>query len=131
MSTKYAKALTLLLFTIYTVSANAMHPVLTDEQFQASMCILANQGVYLSATERQSGTPKDEAKALMKKELEALSKQFTNKTFTNAIGTVWHRILEGVYEMPIQPTVQDKEAFISDITQQSFLSCMNAVSVDR
>lgn len=131
MPTKYAKALMALLFAACTLSANAANPALTDEQLQASMCILANQGVYLSATERQAGTPKAKAKALMQKEFEALSKQFTNKKFTNAIQTVWYRTLEGIYEMPIQPTVQDKEAFISDITQQSFLSCMDAVSAGR
>lgn len=129
MMFKFAKILPLWAVIAVIPNAKAQQSALSNEQMQASMCILANQGVYLSASERQAGTSKAKAKAVIKKELDTLNQQFTNQTFTKAIGTVWYRALDDIYKMPIQNTAQQKQDFVSDITQQAFLSCMDNVSV--
>lgn len=128
MMFKVIKMLPLLAVIAMIPNAKAQQTALSNEQMQASMCILANQGVYLSASERQAKTPKSHAHALIKKELDTLSEKFTNQKFTEAIGAVWYRALEDIYQMPIQNTAQQKQDFVSDITQQAFLSCMDSVS---
>lgn len=100
---------------------------LSDEEVKAGICILANQGVHTVATERQAGTPKPQVKSLLDKQAQELSQKFSSPNFVSSVGQVWHEVLEDIYALPVLPSQSEKEAFVSDITQEAFLSCMSAL----
>lgn len=103
------------------------HANLNNEQLNAAICILANQGIHTSAVERQAGTSKQAAKTKLDQELTQVRSQFKDARFVDNIGKVWYRALDTIYGMPIQPNQADKEAFISGITQEAFQSCIDSL----
>lgn len=98
---------------------------LSDNELSAGICIIANQGVYTAASERQAGNNKAAAKKQLESDLKQLSKSFSNQKFIHSIGQIWYQSLDKVYQMPIMNSKSDKARFVSVVTEEAFLSCMN------
>lgn len=97
---------------------------LSNEQFGAAVCMLANQGIHTAASERQAGTSKQNTKAKLDKDLATLRQNIKNPRFIQSIQSVWYKALDTVYQKPVYKTKAEKDAFISGITQEAFRSCM-------
>ncbi len=95
------------------------------EEVNAASCVLASQGVYTAAVERQAGSDKKHAKKVLEKELKDIKKGFKNKEFVQFIETSWFNGLDIVYNMPVQNTEADKKAFIEQTMQAAFISCLD------
>ncbi len=119
---------TLLIASAIALPANANSAPLTDDELAASVCILATSGVYLAASERQAGSDKARTEALLAQELAELQQHFSNPVFVTRIGKLWKNALESVYQAPIAKTASAKQAFVSDLTEQSLMSCLHGDS---
>lgn len=119
------KLITLVFVSCFGLSSWAN---LSNEQLQAGICIIANQGIHTVATERQAGTSKQNAKVKLDKELVELKRRFKNPRFVQGIQGVWYRALDTVYQKPVYKTQAEKDAFVSGITQEAFTSCMESLS---
>ena len=95
------------------------------DEINAASCMVASQGVYTAAVERQAGSDKKKAKKALDKELRNIKKSFKNKEFVNFVETSWNNGLDIVYNMPVQTTDADKKAFIEQTTQAALISCMD------
>lgn len=96
-----------------------------DQELNVGMCMIATQGVYTAAIERQAGSQKSDAQKLLKKELKTVAQNFSNDNFIAFIENAWSNGLEIVYGMPIMTTPEDKETFVYEVTQAALVSCLN------
>lgn len=123
-------ALGLLITTLVqlcTQVSHAQQQAMTKEELQAGICIIANQGVHTVVTERQNGTAKSQTKKMLDNDLKKIRSSFKNTRFVQGIETAWYRALDDIYQMPIQKDTYSKQIFISGITEDAFISCMNNI----
>lgn len=120
---------TSIFFVITTaITAHAANPQSDHEKIQelnTSICILASQGAYTAAVERQAGTSKKQAKKVLEQDLQVLKKNFSQQSFLQFLETAWLNALDIIYEMPIQDNDHDKEKFVSEVMEVSLVSCLN------
>lgn len=95
-----------------------------DEQLVA-MCMVVTSGIHNVAEERQKGVSKQKAQKQLEKDINSLSKHFSNKNFVGFVGDSWKKGLDIIYTMPIQSTEQDKKAFVSQVVDRAFVSCLD------
>lgn len=110
------------------ITTHAANPQSDHEKIQelnTSICILASQGAYTAAVERQAGTSKKQAKKVLEQDLQVLKKNFSQQSFLQFLETAWLNALDIIYEMPIQDNDHDKEKFISEVMEVSLVSCLN------
>ncbi len=100
---------------------------LSDDEVRAGICIIANQGIYTVASERQAGKDKVSTKKQLDKELKQLGKKFNDQQFLQGISDVWYHSLDRVYQLPVFETPEEKEAFVSIVTEEAFMSCINSL----
>lgn len=127
MSMNFKKAVLIFVAIIasqtYAASENDERAAM--QEVNTGICMLASQGVYTAATELQAGSSKNKAKKVLKEDLKSISKSFSNAYFVKFIEEAWFNGLDIIYEMPVQKTKADKEAFISQVTEASLVSCLN------
>lgn len=110
------------------ITTHAANPQSDHEKIQelnTSICILASQGAYTAAVERQAGTSKKQAKKVLEQDLQVLKKNFSQQSFLRFLETAWLNALDIIYEMPIQDNDHDKEKFVSEVMEVSLVSCLN------
>lgn len=112
-------------FGLFATTQAMANTTLSNDEMRASICIIANQGVHTAASDRQAGKSKSVAKKQLDKDLNKLSKSFSNPQFISNIGQVWYQGLDKVYQMPVFETKSQKQQFVSVVTQEAFLSCMD------
>ena len=111
-----------LIFVLPTYANDSQ--VQIDEQTVA-MCMVVTSGVYNVAVEHQQGTSKQKAQKQLEKDINSLSKRFSDKNFVGFVGDSWKKGLNIVYTMPVQETKEDKEAFISQVVDRAFVACLD------
>ncbi len=121
---KFFKSVVLAAFVLGT-AATAHADTLSDDETYAGICIIANQGVYTAASQRQAGISKSAAKKQLDKDLAQLSKSFSSQHFVNNIRNVWYTSLDKVYQMPVMDNEDGKAQFVSIVTEEAFVSCMD------
>lgn len=99
---------------------------LSDDETYAGICIIANQGIYTAASQRQAGVSKSAAKKQLDKDLAQLSKAFSSQKFVSNISDVWYTSLDKIYQMPVMDNKEDKAQFVSIVTEEAFVSCMES-----
>lgn len=90
----------------------------------AYTCVLVTGGIYNIATHRQSGMSKQNAQKKMNEDLKYLSQKFTSKQFVGFVGQSWQNGLDIIYNMPVLKSEQDKQAFLSAVTNKAFDECL-------
>lgn len=90
----------------------------------AYTCVLVTGGIYNIATNRQSGMSKQNAQKKMNEDLKYLSQKFTSKQFVGFVGQSWQNGLDIIYDMPVLKSEQDKQAFLSAVTNKAFNECL-------
>lgn len=95
------------------------------QEVNVSICILASQGAYTAAVERQAGTSKSNAKKVLEQDLQVIQKNFSHQSFVQFVQMAWLNALDIVYEMPIQENERDKAQFISEVMEVSLVSCLD------
>lgn len=122
-SVKLLGLITLLLTSSAYANSNA---ALSGDEMDAGICIIATQGIHTAASERQAGTSQAQTKKKLDGELAKLNHSFKAQSqFINTIKNVWYGALKDIYQLPIAKTKDEKNAFVSDITEQAFVSCLN------
>ena len=111
-----------LIFVLPTYANDSQ--VQIDEQTVA-MCMVVTSGVYNVAVEHQQSTSKQKAQKQLEKDINSLSKRFSDKNFVGFVGDSWKKGLNIVYTMPVQETKEDKEAFISQVVDRAFVACLD------
>lgn len=91
----------------------------------AGICMLASNGIYEIATDRQNGADKEKVKKNLTKELKKIEKNFKNQDLVAFIKESWSNGLNIVYKMPIQDSKDGKKAFVSQAVSASFQACFN------
>lgn len=119
------------LLAVFGIS-NFAHSALVlsaDEEIRqeeiAGICMLASSGVYEMAIDRQNGVDKEKAKKNLAKELKKIEKNFKDQDLVAFIDETWNNGLSVIYKMPVYDEQEDKESFISQAVNASFLACFN------
>lgn len=121
---KHLTAVLLACLFAHTASAKTASP-LSDEKMIAGVCIVATSGVHTAISERQAGSDKASTKRLLDGELTNLRRSFSNQAFLQGISDSWGRALDSIYALPVEATPEGKQAMVSAVTKDAFISCMN------
>lgn len=121
--------LTAMLFALIASSfAHAASP-LSNEEYGASICIIATEGAYLSSVARVDGLSQSAAAAKLNTEFGKIERHFSHPVFKKDIKKIWDSALVGVYAEP--DAVVQSPNFVSEITEAVFLGCLNHFGAPR
>lgn len=96
----------------------------TEVSIDTHTCVLVTSGIYNIATNRQLGMSKQNAQKQLNEDLKYFSQRFTSKQFVGFVGQSWQNGLDIIYNMPVLKSEQDKQTFLSAVTNKAFNECL-------
>lgn len=113
------------LAVLSVLPAYANDPQVQVNEQAVAMCMVVTSGVYNVAVEHQKGTSKQKTQRQLERDIQQLSKRFSDKNFVGFVGDSWKKGLDIIYTMPVQNTKEDKEAFISQVVDTALVACLD------
>ncbi|MDO4897295.1 MAG: hypothetical protein Q3971_08030 [Moraxella sp.] len=107
------------------VSAHAQQSEPQVDDTQVAMCMVVSSGIYNIANEHQAGVSKQKAQRQLDRDINNLSKRFSDKNFIGFVGDSWKNGLSIIYGMPVQDSAEDKEAFVKAVLDRAFVACLD------
>lgn len=100
----------------------------TQNDVAVQICAIATSGIKTAATERQAGKSKSATKAVLDRDLQNLSRRISNQAFIRQVTDTWYRGLDKVYQDPVLSTSEEKAVYISTLTADAIVSCLESLS---
>lgn len=97
---------------------------LNEHELAAATCMLASQGIHSVSVDRQAGKTKVQAKKQLDADLKKLRASLSSPAYVKRISDVWYRGLDRVYQLPVFDLPEEREAFVSIMTEDALVSCM-------
>lgn len=97
------------------------------DEVNAGICMLASQGVFTAATERQAGTSKEKTQKILANDLKVIQKKFAKNHHQTVVfvDLAWQKGLDIIYKSPVYEDEATKKTFVSQATEAAYLSCLD------